>query len=114
MGPYDGVEAAQVQFADPGLRAELLEWHAQGVPLLEMADRLGIVLDPAIRAAVDGLTPDEVGTIRAAFVGEIERTGAGAAEWPVECNIVPVIGPVVVTAVEVQGRPIAKVDPAGP
>lgn len=115
MGPYDGVEAARVQFMDPQVRAKAQEWHGQGVPLLEMAERLGVALDPEIRAAVDGLAPGEVVTIRAAFVAEIERAGAAdTAEWPVACSLVPVVGSVVVTAVEDEGRRIAKVDPVGP
>lgn len=116
MGPsIAAVQRAAQLFSDPSVRAQLLAWHAQDVPLLEMVDRLGFadLFDPELRAAVAGLKPDEVAILRAAFVAEINRAGDSEdATMPVECGIADVTGPVAVTSAEVGGRSVARVEPS--
>jgi hypothetical protein len=113
MGPpVAAVQKAEQVFADPKVREQLLTWHAQQVPLLEMIDRLGFadLVDPALRDAIEGLTPQEVAIIRAAVVAEIDRAGdSETATLPVDCGIAPVTGPVTVTAADIDGRAVARV-----
>lgn len=117
MGPtIVAVQRAAQLFADPAVRAQVLTWHAEGVGLYEMVERLGFadLVDPPLRAAIEGLEPSEVTIIREAFVAEIERAGSTTtATMPVECSITEVTGPVAVTAVDVGGLPIARVEPVG-
>ncbi|HEY3724429.1 MAG TPA: hypothetical protein VGN59_13845 [Acidimicrobiia bacterium] len=115
MGPpLAAVRRAEEVFADPDVRELLLTWHAQKLPLLEMVDRLGFsqLVDPELRAAIEGLGPEEVAIIRAAVVEEIDRAGtSGSATLPVDCGIAKVTGPVSVTAADVDGRSVARVTP---
>ena len=116
MGPpLAAVRRAEEVFADPKARELLLTWHAQKVPLLDMVDRLGFseLFGPELRAAIEGLSPEEVAIIRAAMVEEIDRAGSSpGATLPVDCGIAKVTGPVSVTAADVDGRSVARVTPA--
>ncbi len=90
MGPgLDGVGQATLSFADPSNRDQILQWHQEGVSFTDMIDRLGIGgFDPALRAVIDNLSPEDVAVIREAMVAELERVGpGGAAELPVSCTI---------------------------
>ena len=113
MGPpVAAVQKAEQLFADPKVREQLLTWHAQQLPLLDMIDRLGFtdLVDPALRDAIAGLSPEEVAIIRAAVVAEIDRSGdADGATLPVDCGIASVSGPVTVTAADIDGRKVARV-----
>jgi hypothetical protein len=117
MGPpLAAVHKAEEVFADPSVRELLLTWHAQQVPLLDMIDRLGFadLVDPALRDAIAGLSPQEVAIIRAAVVAEIDRAGdSPSATLPVDCGIANITGAVTVTAADVDGRTVARVLPAG-
>jgi len=109
------VRRAEEVFRDPKVRELLLTWHAQKVPLLDMVDRLGFseLVDPALRAAIEGLSPGEVAIIRDAMVEEIDRAGSSpGATLPIDCGIAKVTGPVSVTAGSVDGRSVARVTPS--
>ncbi|MGZ4804095.1 MAG: hypothetical protein ACXV9P_15935, partial [Acidimicrobiia bacterium] len=96
-------------------RAEARQWHIDGVPFLEMLDRLGLshTVTPELRAAIEGLTPDEVAIIRAVFLEEIDRAGTGSATMPVDCTLDQVPRSVTVTAEsDKSGRQVAKVTAA--
>lgn len=111
------VQRAQALFTDPAVRAQARTWHEEGVPLLDMVDRLGLsdLFVGELRDAIAGLAPDEVAIIRKAFVAEIDRAGASnVAPMPVDCTLDAVTGPVTVTAEDVGGRPVAKVTSTGP
>ena len=113
MGPsIAAVQRAADLFADPQVRARVLAWHAQDVPLLEMVERLGFLnlMEPVLREAIEGLTTDEVAIIRSAFVAEIERAGDDpTATMPVRCGIIAVTGPVDVSSEQIEGREVAHV-----
>ena len=117
MGPsLSAVQQAAELFADPAVRVQLQQWLLEGMPLMEMVDRLGFadLFDDALRAAVAGLGPDEIAIIREVFLAEIDRAGnAGDATMPIRCDISVVDSPVVVTAAtDDQGRSVARIDPA--
>ena len=116
MGPpLAAVRRAEEVFRDPKVRELLLTWHAQKVPLLDMVDRLGFseLVDPALRAAIEGLSPGEVAIIRDAMVEEIDRAGSSpGATLPIDCGIANVTGPVSVTTASVDGRSVARVTPS--
>ena len=113
MGPsIAAVQSAAELFSDPQVRARVLAWHEQDVPLLEMVERLGFLdlMEPVLRRAIEDLKPDEVAIIRSAFVAEIERAGeAPTATMPVRCGIIAVTGPVDVTSEQIDGREVAHV-----
>ncbi len=76
MGPpVAAVQKAEQLFADPKVREQLLTWHAQQLPLLDMIDRLGFtdLVDPALRDAIEACRPTRSAIIRAAVLAEIDR-----------------------------------------
>jgi hypothetical protein len=113
MGPaLTTVEQAQLKFDDPGERARIKQWHAEGVSFLEMLERLGIAVDGTLRAAIAGLSDAEVAIIRKVMVEEIDRAGAGGeSKMPVDCDLnrEPVPASVNVTEIRKGGRSEAKV-----
>jgi hypothetical protein len=116
MGPMlTAVQQAQLKFSDPAIRAQVLTWHAEGVSLLDMVDRIGLSDEFAgpLREAIAKLSPDEVATIRKAMVAAIDRGGKSTdVPMPVDCNLDVVTGPVVVTPADRGGQPWAKVTAA--
>ena len=102
MGPsIVAVQRAADLFSDPKVRARVLAWHEQDVPLLEMVERLGFLnlMEPVLRDAIERLTPEEVAIIRSVFVAEIERAGeATDVTMPVRCGIIAVTGSVDVSS----------------
>jgi hypothetical protein len=116
MGPgLTAVERATQAFADPANRTQVREWHEQGVSFMDMVERLGIApfFDDELRKAINGLKPNEIAVIREAMVAEIDRVGAkGTPEYPIDCTIGVVRGPVDVTPIRIDGRPVARVTPA--
>jgi hypothetical protein len=116
LGPsLTGVDRAAALFQDPDVRAQAKAWHLEEMPLMEMVDRLGLsaLFAPELRAAVAGLSPEEVTIIRQAFIATIDAAGqATEVEIPVDCDIKTLVGAVDVTAGEDKGRPIAVVKPA--
>jgi hypothetical protein len=76
-------QAAQ-EFAKPAVRAQVLKWHNEGKPLLDMADELGITFTGELRALIAGLTAKEVATIRDAMIAAI---GNDSSVMPIDCDI---------------------------
>jgi hypothetical protein len=117
MGPnLTGVGQATSAFADPANHAQIRTWHEQGMAFTDMIDALGLgpAFDPALRAVIDALSPDEVAIIREAMIAELDRVGAGPAELPVDCDIDSTPAAVDVTAIRIDGRPFARVTPSSP
>lgn len=116
MGPgIDAVGRAAQAFADPRSRARIRQWHGEGVPLIEMAERLGIgeFFDSQLRRTIAALKPEEVVVIREAMLAELDRVGdTGTPDLPIDCEITSVSGEVDVTPIRVDGRPFARVTPA--
>lgn len=117
MGSYMQLpqEAARL-WADAGARDRILRMHADNVPLIDMVDAVGLTgaLDAdGLRAAIENLTPDEVAAIRAAFVAEAEKAGAGGANFPVDCRVDAPTDTVSVTTVPAIGdsvTPVVRID----
>jgi hypothetical protein len=108
------VGQADVQFADPAVRARIRAWHEEGVSLLDMGNRLGIVFDDQLRDLIAGLSPAEVATIRKAMIAAIDRGGQGTdVKMPIDCTLDVLPPAVVVTPEEVGGEPFVRVT-AGP
>jgi hypothetical protein len=108
------VGQADIQFADPAVRARVRAWHEEGVSLLDMGSRLGIVFDDALRDIIAALTPDEVAVIRKAMIAAIDRGGQGAdVKMPIDCTLTSLPHDVVVTPREVGGEQWIRVT-AGP
>jgi hypothetical protein len=116
MGPMlTAVQQAQLKFSDPAIRAQVRAWHDEGLPFLDMVDRIGLtdLFTGPLRDAIAGLSPAEVSTIRKAMIAAIDGAGkATEVKMPVDCNLDPVTGPVVVTAVDRSGQPWAQVTAA--
>ena len=104
------VGQADIQFADPAVRTRVRAWHEEGVSLLDMANRLGIVFDDPLRDIVAGLTPDEVAVIRKAMIAAIDRGGQGTGvKMPVDCTLTSLPLDVVVSPAEIGGQPWIRV-----
>jgi hypothetical protein len=116
VGPsLSAVQQAADLFADPAVRTQLRQWHLEGMPLMEMVDRLGFtdLFDDTLRAAVVNLSPDEVAIIREAYLAEIDRLAdAPQATMPIACEIAEVSPSVIVTReVDTTGRNVARIHP---
>jgi hypothetical protein len=116
MGPgLDGVGQAMAAFADPSNREQILQWHREGASFTDMIDGLRLGgFDPELRAVIDNLSAEDVAVIREAMVAELDRVGpGGAGELPISCTIDDTPRSVDVTPIRVDGRPFARVTPAG-
>jgi hypothetical protein len=116
MGPAlpPAGQAMQV-FADPAVRTQVRQWHLDEVPFLDMIDRLGLSAQfvGPLRDAIANLSAEEVGIIRKAFIGAIDRAGdSEGASFPVACMIRGVPGPVTVMVLDKGGEAWARVVPA--
>jgi hypothetical protein len=108
------VGQADAQFADPAVRARIRAWHEEGVTLLDMGNRLGIVFDDRLRDIIAGLSADEVATIRKAMIAAIDRGGQGTdVKMPIDCTLDVLPKSVVVTPEEIGDQPYIRVV-AGP
>jgi hypothetical protein len=103
------IAEAQTEFAKADVRAQVLKWHQEGKPLLEMADELGIVFDGALRDAIGGLSPEEVATIRAAMVAAIAKNDT---TMPVDCTLDKLPAKIAVTPEDKGGQPFVLVTEA--
>jgi hypothetical protein len=104
------VGQAGVQFADPTVRTRIRAWHEEGVPLLDMGNRLGIVFDGPLRDIIEKLTPAEVATIRKAMIAAIDRGGQGTdVRMPIDCSLDVLPPSVVVSPEDVGGEPWVRV-----
>jgi hypothetical protein len=108
------VGQADAQFTDPAVRARVRAWHEEGVPLLDMGNRLGIVFDAPLRDIIEALSPAEIASIRKAMIAAIDRGGdARDVRMPVNCTLDRMPASVVVTPEEVGSEPWVRVT-AGP
>jgi hypothetical protein len=108
------VGQADAQFTDPDVRARVRAWHEEGVSLLDMGNRLGIVFDAPLRDIIEALSPAEVASIRKAMIAAIDRGGdARDVKMPVNCTLAQMPASVVVTPEDVDGEPWVRVT-AGP
>ena len=114
MGPtLTAVEHAARLFEDPDVRTKVRVWLDEGLPFLEMIERLGFshLVDDQLRFAIEALSPDEVAIISAAYIDEIERVGnAAKATPPVNCTLTALDGPVRVRAEVLDGRRVVRVE----
>jgi hypothetical protein len=115
MGPpLVGVARATELFDDPEVRAQVRAWHLEEMPLLEMVDRLDMsgLFDPDLRAAIAGLSPEDVKVVRQAFLAAIDAAGKSTTvKYPVDCSIDVISGPVSVSAGERDGQSVVVVSP---
>jgi hypothetical protein len=72
--------------ADPANRERVRGMHAQGVPLVDMVESLGLgsTLTPELRAIITGLAPDVVEGIRQATLEMLDR---GESAMPLDCQV---------------------------
>jgi hypothetical protein len=101
------IAQAYTEFERPEVRAQVLKWHEEGKPLLDMAAELGIVFDGALRDAIAGLSPEEVATIRAAMVNAISND---ATKMPIDCSLDKLPAKIAVTPVDQCGQTWAHVE----
>ena len=80
------VEKTNDALADPANRERVREMHAQGVPLVDMVEQLGLgsTLTPELRAIITGLAPDVVEGIRQATLEMLDR---GESAMPLDCQV---------------------------
>jgi hypothetical protein len=113
MGPTltDERREADEKFKDPKIRAQIKQWHEQGVSFVDMLERLGISVSQELRSVLDGLSKDEVALIRKVMVDEIDRAGDSAdAAMPIDCpQIAPV--PVTISETTIRSKDGIKVTP---
>jgi hypothetical protein len=87
--------------ADPANQERVREMHAQGVPLVEMTEQLGLgsTLTPELRAIITGLAPEVVEGIRQATLEMLDR---GESAMPLDCQVsdADIAGGVVVGVVQ--------------
>ncbi|MGZ6887408.1 MAG: hypothetical protein ACXVJA_14445 [Acidimicrobiia bacterium] len=108
------VQAAQRLWADPKSRAQIVAMHAQGRPLIQMVEDLGLAQlmdDDGLRDVVTMLSDAAVSDIRAVFVIEAETAGTHGASFPVDCRVDAPRGPVSVTRVSRgTANPVVRID----
>ena len=105
MPPSDPlVRAANTALADAAVQETVKQMHAQGVPLSQMVDALGLgeEMSGRIRAILDGLAPDVVEGIRQATLAALQNPQPAL---PLDCQLTePQIQlPVVVDVVPESG-----------
>jgi hypothetical protein len=100
MGPTltDERREADEKFKDPKVRAQVKQWHQQGVSFVDMLERLGISVSKELTDVLNALSKAEVDLIRTVMIEEIDRAGdSDDAAMPIDC---PDLGPVPVTISE--------------
>jgi hypothetical protein len=77
---------ANAALTNPATRDQIRAMHAQGLPLLQMVDQLGLagVLSPEVRAILEGLPADVVAGIRQATVAMLDST---EFVMPIDCRV---------------------------
>jgi hypothetical protein len=78
------VKTANASLADPAVRARVRQMHADGEPLVNMVEALGLPLDGRVRKILESLAPDVVAGIRQATLAAFE---ADASVLPVDCEV---------------------------
>jgi hypothetical protein len=80
------VVATNQALTSPQVQAQVREMHAEGRPLLEMVDALGLSgnMTPEIRAVLQDLSPDVVASIRQATLDALDN---GRTQMPLACGI---------------------------
>jgi hypothetical protein len=112
MGPtLTEREQADLKFNDPKIRAQIKQWHDQGVSFVDMLGRLDIRVSPELRAVLDGLSKDEVALVRKVMVEEIERAGDSSdARMPIDCPDIAAV-PVTISETSIGSKDGIKVTP---
>lgn len=111
------VQAAERAWSDPRQREQIVQMHAEGVPLEEMVDRLGLGREmdaDGLREIVRELPGDAVDAIRKVFVAEAGVASGSGAFFPVDCRVEAARGPVRVQPQDGTGGggDYVRVDPA--
>jgi hypothetical protein len=72
--------------ADPANRERVRQMHAQGLPLVDMVEALGLdaSLTPELREIISNLSPDVVESIRQATLEMLDR---GENAMPLDCLV---------------------------
>jgi hypothetical protein len=80
------VQATNQALTSSQVQAQVREMHAEGRPLLEMVDALGLGgnLTPEIRAVLQDLSPDVIAGIRQATLDALDN---GRTQMPLACGI---------------------------
>lgn len=104
------VIAVNAALADPVFRERVTQMHADGMPLIQMVEALGLAADltDRIRQALLGLPPEVEAGIRAATLEMLDGT---SYQMPLDCTA----GrdqPVAVDVAVVAGTSIIQVRPA--
>jgi hypothetical protein len=106
--------AVNAALAEPAFRERVRQMHAQGLPLVQMVEALGLDgdLTARIREILDGLPADVVAGIRSATLEMLDST---RHEMPVVCTVptAALDQPVDVSVAPDQGIPTIHVRPAG-
>ena len=78
--------AANAALSDPNFRESIKQMHAEGYPLVQMVEALGLDDDMSdrIRQILEGLSPDVVAGIRAATLQMLEGSNY---VMPVICTV---------------------------
>lgn len=93
-------EAARL-WSNPATRAKIIAMHARNEPLLDMISALGLddILDSdGLRQTIEGLSEDEVGVIREAFIAEARAAERSGASFPIDCRVDDFAGGVTIVA----------------
>ena len=111
MPPSDAlVVSANAALADPNVQASIREMHAQGLPLVQMVEALGLggTMSARIREILEGLPPDVVEGIRQATLTALQEP---LPTLPVDCRLTEpqIQQPVVVDVVPEGGAPTIRV-----
>jgi hypothetical protein len=105
--------AANAAFADPNFRASVRQMHAEGYPLVQMVEALGLDDDMSarIRQILESLPDDVVAGIRTATLAMLD---SGDYTLPVICTVpaADLDQPVAVGVSPENGTPTIHVRPA--
>jgi hypothetical protein len=80
------VRQTNAALAEPANRERVREMHAEGLPLVDMVEALGLgdALTPELRAIITGLPPDVVEGIRQATLEMLDRD---ESTMPLDCLV---------------------------
>jgi hypothetical protein len=111
MPPSDAlVVSANAALEDPNVQASIRQMHAEGLPLVQMVEALGLggTMSPRIRQILEGLPPDVVEGIRRATLTALQNP---LPTLPVDCRLTEpeIQQPVVVEVVPEGGAPTIRV-----
>jgi ABC-type uncharacterized transport system substrate-binding protein len=104
------IVAANAALADPNFRASLRQMHAEGYPLIQIVEALGLndEMNDRVRGILEALPDDVVAGIRTAVVAMLDSTDH---TLPVVCTAGS-DQPVSVSVAPENGKPTILVRPA--